>query len=68
MRPNITELIVQQDKCIGCGVCDTICPVDVLDMQFNTIGMYEPKESEGCLAKCTLCIDVCPFVETNKTE
>jgi coenzyme F420-reducing hydrogenase beta subunit len=68
MRPNITELIVQQDKCIGCGVCDTICPVNVLDMQFNAIGMYEPKESDGCLDKCTLCIDVCPFVETNKTE
>lgn len=68
MKPNITELIVNQDKCIGCGVCDAICPVNVLDMQFNIIGMYEPKESEGCLVKCTLCIDVCPFVETNKTE
>jgi len=68
MRPNITELIVQQDKCIGCGVCDTICPVNVLKMDFNSVGMYEPFESEGCLDKCTLCIDVCPFVETNKDE
>jgi coenzyme F420 hydrogenase subunit beta len=68
MKPNIIELIVNQDKCIGCGVCDTICPVNVLSMQFNDIGMYEPEETEGCLNKCTLCIDICPFVETNKTE
>lgn len=68
MRPNITELIVYKDKCIGCGVCDAICPVDVLKMDFNSVGLYQPFESEGCLDKCTLCIDVCPFVEENKSE
>ncbi len=68
MRPNITELIVNQDKCIGCGVCDTICPVNVLVMDFNLIGIYQPFESDGCLDKCTLCIDVCPFIDTNKDE
>ncbi len=68
MRPNITELVVEQDLCIGCGVCDTICPVNVLNMEFNSFGIYEPVESEGCLDKCTLCIDACPFVKENKNE
>ncbi len=68
MRPNITELIVEKDKCIGCGVCDTICPVNVLKMDFNSIGNYQPFESEGCLDKCTLCLDVCPFIEDNDDE
>ena len=68
MKPNITELIVEQDKCIGCGACDTICPVDVLKMDFNQQGNYEPFESEGCLDKCTLCVDVCPFIEENLSE
>lgn len=68
MKPNITELVVHKDKCIGCGVCDAICPVSVLKMDFNSIGLYEPIELEGCLDKCKLCIEVCPFVENNESE
>jgi coenzyme F420-reducing hydrogenase beta subunit len=37
-------------------------------MSFNSIGLYQPFEQEGCLDKCTLCIDVCPFVKSNKSE
>lgn len=68
MRHNITELVVNKDTCIGCGVCDTICPVNVLKMDFNSFGLYEPVESEGCLDKCTLCIDICPFIKENNDE
>ena len=68
MQPNIMQRVVELDKCIGCGVCDTICPVDVLKMDFNSTGIYQPFESEGCLDKCTLCLDVCPFIEDNDTE
>jgi len=68
MKPNIIELVVNNNTCIGCGVCDTICPVNVLNMDFNSVGLYEPIESEGCLDKCTLCIDVCPFIPENNNE
>lgn len=68
MKPNITELIVNQDKCIGCGVCSAICPVDVLPMSFNENGLYQPFETDGCLDKCTICLDVCPFIEENNSE
>ena len=68
MSFNIIKTTVMKDKCIGCGTCDAICPVNVLKMNFNSIGMYEPIESEGCLDKCTLCMDACPFVEENNDE
>ncbi|MDD5406633.1 MAG: Coenzyme F420 hydrogenase/dehydrogenase, beta subunit C-terminal domain [Sulfurovaceae bacterium] len=68
MSFNIIQTTVLKDQCIGCGTCDAVCPVDVLKMDFNSIGMYEPVESEGCLDKCTLCMDACPFVEENKDE
>ena len=68
MRPNITELIVEHDLCIGCGVCSGVCPVDVLPMEFNSSGEYTPHKIQGCLDKCTFCIDVCPFVDTNDNE
>jgi coenzyme F420 hydrogenase subunit beta len=67
MRPNITELVVDLNNCIGCGVCSAVCPKDVLPMAFNDNGIYQPFEIEGCLEKCTLCIDACPFVKTNPT-
>lgn len=68
MSLNIITTTVSKDKCIGCGVCDAICPVDVLKMDFNSMGMYQPFESDGCLDKCTLCMDSCPFVSDNKDE
>ena len=68
MKPNITELIVAHDLCIGCGVCSGLCPVDVLPMAFNRAGEYSPDEIEGCLDKCSLCVDVCPFVDKNDNE
>lgn len=68
MSFNIIQTTVLKNQCIGCGTCDAICPVDVLKMDFNSIGMYEPIESEGCLDKCTLCMDACPFVEENQNE
>jgi len=68
MSFNIISQVVDKDKCIGCGVCDTICPVNVLSMNFNKSGKYQPFESKGCLDKCTLCLDVCPFTKENESE
>ncbi len=68
MSFNIIKTTVLKNNCIGCGICDAICPVNVLKMNFNSIGIYEPFESEGCLDKCTLCMDSCPFVKENENE
>lgn len=68
MSFNIIKTTVLKNSCIGCGICDAICPVNVLKMDFNSMGMYEPKESEGCLDKCTLCMNSCPFVVENENE
>lgn len=68
MKPNIMELVVNQDKCIGCGVCQSICPIDILPMKFGKYGTFEPHEVDGCLNKCSLCINICPFIEDNDDE
>lgn len=66
MKPNIMELVVEKNSCIGCGVCQAICPIKILPMKFGKFGTYEPHELEGCLDKCNLCTNVCPFTEKNK--
>lgn len=61
MKPNIIELVVKKELCIGCGICAGVCPASVLKMSFNKIGIYEPFEEPGCLEKCKICVDACSF-------
>ncbi|NLY04154.1 MAG: 4Fe-4S binding protein [Campylobacter sp.] len=68
MKPNIIEQVVEKDRCIGCGVCVAICPVSVLDIRFNKNGCYEVSEVPGCLDKCSLCMEVCPFYSKDEFE
>jgi len=66
---NVCDVIVKNDVCIGCGLCAGICPVQVLRTDFNAFGEYQPLEyKSGCLPKCNLCLDVCPFWDRNPNE
>ncbi len=68
MRPIILSDIVDHDLCIGCGVCAAICPDDVLSIQFNRFGEYNPVDIKDCLKECGLCSKVCPFSDGNPDE
>ena len=62
-------MIVENDYCIGCGICAGICPAHVLEMKFNGFGEYQPVEiKEGCLPKCELCLCGCPFWNQAENE
>lgn len=66
---NVCEAVVPNDLCVGCGLCAGICPVQVLEMQFNDRGEYIPVEYKGgCLPKCELCLQTCPFVDQQDNE
>lgn len=47
--------IVDADKCVGCGECVDVCPVDVYELQdAKSVCM----NGEDCLG-CESCIEVC---------
>ncbi|MCF8009309.1 MAG: 4Fe-4S binding protein [Halanaerobiales bacterium] len=48
-------LIIDEEICIGCGVCVTICPTD--SMSVNDQGIAEYKK-ESCI-ECFECIEIC---------
>ncbi|UTF49196.1 4Fe-4S binding protein [Desulfomicrobium sp. ZS1] len=49
------SVTVDNDKCIGCGECVDVCPVEVYELQN---GKAVPVNEEECLG-CESCIEVC---------
>lgn len=50
------------NSCYGCGVCAKACGKQIIDLDLNTWGFYEPRISD--LSKCTdcgICVDVCSY-------
>ena len=58
MKPNISHI----HDCFGCGVCATICPKNIIAIDLNRDGFYEPHivDMNKCI-HCGLCVDVCAF-------
>jgi 2-oxoglutarate ferredoxin oxidoreductase subunit delta len=59
-------VLIDEDRCKGCGLCVTVCPKHILrlaERRFNAKG-YQPIEvtaPEACTG-CTLCAVICPDV------
>ncbi len=49
------NVVVDQEKCIGCGECVDVCPVEVYEL---VEGKSEPANAEECLG-CESCVEVC---------
>ena len=55
---------VDQEKCIGCGECVDICPVEVYEMKDEK---SVPMNVEECIG-CESCIEVCDHEAITVTE
>jgi NAD-dependent dihydropyrimidine dehydrogenase PreA subunit len=55
---------VDMDKCVGCGECVDVCPVEVYEIKD---GKSEPANAEECLG-CESCVEVCESNAINVEE
>ena len=53
----MANIVVDHDKCDGCGECVSVCPNDVFEL--NDEGKSEPVHAEDCDACCS-CVESCP--------
>jgi 2-oxoglutarate ferredoxin oxidoreductase subunit delta len=59
-------VVVNEDRCKGCGLCVSVCPVHILQLangRFNVKGyapveVVEPEKCTGCAMCATICPDV----------
>jgi len=59
-------IVVDEDRCKGCGLCVAVCPAEILQLaegRFNAKG-YPPVEvtdHQACTG-CAMCAIICPDV------
>lgn len=46
---------VNRDKCLGCGACASMCPVNAISMK----GGKAEIDKKKCI-KCGTCMQICP--------
>ncbi|MGC9061131.1 MAG: PfkB family carbohydrate kinase, partial [Thermoplasmata archaeon] len=51
-----SQMVVNEDLCIGCGTCVDVCPVKIFLLDG---GKAQTRHQEKCI-KCGLCVDRCP--------
>ena len=58
MNKNISNI----HDCYGCGVCATVCAKQIICIELNGNGFYEPRISdESKCSSCGLCLEVCAY-------
>ena len=69
---SIPKLIeVDSEKCISCGACITLCPVEAITIDEDASVIFDKEKCIG--STCSACVDACPSrairsVKQNDTE
>ena len=46
---------IDEDKCVGCGLCVDVCPVEAITLEGDKAKVDEDKYTE-----CGQCVEECP--------
>jgi NADPH-dependent glutamate synthase beta subunit-like oxidoreductase/NAD-dependent dihydropyrimidine dehydrogenase PreA subunit len=53
-------VVVDEDRCRGCGRCTRICPYQAVTLHQNSVGGWVARVDEALCKGCGNCISVCP--------
>ena len=57
-NPQEHQIVIEKEKCIGCGVCIEYCNVDAIAISEET-GKVQVIDLESCI-ECHSCQQMCP--------
>lgn len=60
--------ICERNKCVGCGVCVNICPVNAIKMEKDEAGFNYPKIDLDKCIHCNKCRNTCPILNKKETN
>ena len=50
-----TKVVVNESACVGCGMCESVCPVGAAQMRASGKAFIEPSTCIGCFECITVC-------------
>lgn len=60
-------MVNHENKCMGCGGCEIVCPTKAIKIEMSQDGFLRPVISEKECAQCGKCNSVCP-VSARRTQ
>ena len=66
MKENILQM--ERKKCLGCGICVSICPEQAIEMRQISEGFFYPFVDEYCCKGCGECSEHCPGLNKKLRE
>ncbi len=52
------DVVCDKNKCVHCGLCVSVCPVDAFKVDSSTREVIFQKQK--CIA-CGICVNICPY-------
>ena len=60
---NVSTLLLNAEKCIGCGMCAQVCPHNVFDIMEKKAAI---RDLDACM-ECSACVRNCPVSALHAT-
>lgn len=57
---------VTKNKCVGCGICESVCPVNAIEITEDSDGFYSPAVNDRACIQCGKCKQTC--IKFNRPE
>ena len=58
---NMIQVYNNKSECCGCGICETVCTQNAIEMKMDEIGVIYPKINQEKCIDCGACKKICGY-------